>query len=213
MNRIIPACRGDPTIAITALAVISATAMKHEAVTLTALTRFRNVLERTLEIWVMFLISALTVIVVLAVIWRKAGASFVWYDEVGSIMLAWITYYGAALAALKRAHIGFDGILLAMPLRWRFATAVFAEIIVFTFFILLTWTGWQVLQVLTGMNLISLPWVPIQITQSVIPIGAVLFIICEALSLPEYWRRLEEGIPADVVEVQEQMHVLEGDRR
>ena len=187
--------------------------MKHEAVTLTALTRFRNVLERTLEIWVMFLISALTVIVVLAVIWRKAGASFVWYDEVGSIMLAWITYYGAALAALKRAHIGFDGILLAMPLRWRFATAVFAEIIVFTFFILLTWTGWQVLQVLTGMNLISLPWVPIQITQSVIPIGAVLFIICEALSLPEYWRRLEEGIPADVVEVQEQMHVLEGDRR
>ena len=140
--------------------------MKHEAVTLTALTRFRNVLERTLEIWVMFLISALTVIVVLAVIWRKAGASFVWYDEVGSIMLAWIT----------------------------------------------AWTGWQVLQVLTGMNLISLPWVPIQITQSVIPIGAVLFIICEALSLPEYWRRLEEGIPADVVEVQEQMHVLEGDR-
>ena len=186
--------------------------MKHEAVTLTALTRFRNVLERTLEIWVMFLISALTVIVVVAVIWRKAGASFVWYDEVGSIMLAWITYYGAALAALKRAHIGFDGILLAMPLRWRFATAVFAEIIVFTFFILLAWTGWQVLQVLTGMNLISLPWVPIQITQSVIPIGAVLFIICEALSLPEYWRRLEEGIPADVVEVQEQMHVLEGDR-
>ena len=80
---------------------------------MTALTRFRNALERMLEVWVMFLISALTVIVVLAVIWRKAGASFVWYDEVGSIMLAWITYYGAALAALKRAHIGFDGILLA----------------------------------------------------------------------------------------------------
>jgi TRAP-type C4-dicarboxylate transport system permease small subunit len=174
--------------------------------------RIKNVLERVLETWVMFLISALTAIVVLAVIWRKAGASFVWYDEVGSILLAWITYYGSALAALKRAHIGFDGILLAMPLQWRFVTAVFAEIVVFGFFVLLAWTGWQVLQVLQGMNLISLPWVPIQITQSVIPIGAVLFIICEALSLPEYWHRLREGISADVAEVEEQMHVHEASR-
>ena len=78
-----------------------------------ALDRLRRILERFLEIWVVFLVSALTVIVVLAVIWRKAGASFVWYDEVASIMLAWITYYGAALAALKRAHIGFDGFHLS----------------------------------------------------------------------------------------------------
>jgi TRAP-type C4-dicarboxylate transport system permease small subunit len=176
------------------------------------MARVRTTLERVLEIWVMFLIVALTVVVVLAVIWRKAGASFVWYDEIGSIMLAWITYYGAALAALKRAHIGFDGILLAMPYRWRIATAVFGEIVVFAFFILLAWTGMQVLSVLQGMHLISIPSVPVQFTQSVIPIGAVLFIICEALSLPEYHRRLREGISADVAEVEEQMHVHEGTR-
>jgi len=160
----------------------------------------------------MFLITALTLVVVLAVIWRKAGASLVWYDEVGSIMLAWITYYGAALAALKRAHIGFDGILLAMPWRWRVATAIFGEVVVFAFFIVLAWTGVRVLSVLQGMNLISLPDVPIQITQSVIPIGAVLFILCEALSLPEYWRRLREGISADVAEVEEQMLLHEETR-
>jgi TRAP-type C4-dicarboxylate transport system permease small subunit len=177
-----------------------------------ALARLRNVIERVLEIWVMFLISALTVVVVLAVIWRKAGASFVWYDEVGSIMLAWITYYGAALAALKRAHIGFDGILLAMPYRLRVAVAVLGEIVVFAFFIVLAWTGMRVLSVLQGMHLISLPDVPVQITQSVIPIGATLFILCEALSLPEYSRRLREGISADVAEVEEQMHAQEGTR-
>ena len=179
---------------------------------MTAFARMRNWLERILEAWVMFLITALTLVVVLAVIWRKAGASFVWYDEVGSIMLAWITYYGAALAALKRAHIGFDGILLAMPYRWRIAVAMLGEVVVFAFFIVLAWTGVQVLSVLHGMNLISLPDVPVQFTQSVIPIGAVLFIICEALSLPEYWRRLREGIPADVAEVEEQIHVHEGTR-
>jgi TRAP-type C4-dicarboxylate transport system permease small subunit len=178
-------------------------------VSVTALARLRAVLERILEIWVMFLITALTVVVVIAVIWRKAGASLVWYDEVGSIMLAWITYYGAALAALKRAHIGFDGILLAMPYRWRIATAVFAETVVLAFFVVLAWTGLQVLAVLQGMRLISLPDVPVQLTQSVIPIGAALFILCELLSLPEYWRRLREGISSDVAEVEEQMHAAE----
>ncbi len=172
---------------------------------MTALNSFRKWLERILEIWVMFLITALTLVVVVAVIWRKAGASFVWYDELGSIMLAWITYYGAALAALKRAHIGFDGILLAMPYRWRIAAAAVGEVFVFGFFVILAWTGMTVLSVLTGMHLISLPGVPVQLTQSVIPIGAVLFIICEALSLPEYGRRLREGISADVAEVEEQM--------
>ena len=170
---------------------------------MTALDRLRTWIERILEAWLIFLILAMTAIVVLAVIWRKAGASFVWYDEIGSIMLAWITYYGAALAALKRGHIGFDGILLALPYRWRIAAALVGEFVVFAFFVLLAWTGWRVLQVLQGMNLISLPSVPILVTQSVIPIGAVLFIICEALSLPEYWRRLREGISADEAELAE----------
>ena len=90
--------------------------------------------------------------------------------------------------------------------------AIVGEIVVFAFFIVLAWTGMVVLGVLQGMSLISLPGVPVQFTQSVIPIGATLFIVCEALSLPEYWHRLREGISADVAEVTEQMHVQEGSR-
>ena len=177
---------------------------------MTALDRLRTFIERVLEFWLVFLIVAMTTIVVLAAVWRKAGASFVWYDEVGSIMLAWITYYGAALAALKRGHIGFDGIILALPYRWRIAAAVAGEIVVFAFFIILAWTGWEVLQVLQGMNLISLPDVPVQLTQSVIPIGSVLFIICEALSLPEYRRRLRDKISADQAELTEALETHHG---
>jgi TRAP-type C4-dicarboxylate transport system permease small subunit len=172
--------------------------------------RLRRILERTLEVVVVVLMCALTVVVVSAVIWRKAGASFVWYDEVAPIMLAWITYYGAALAALKRAHLGFDGILLAIPYRWRIAVAILGEIVVFAFFAVLAWTGMVVLEVLHGM--ISLPGIPLQLTQSVIPIGATLFIICEALSLPEYWHRLREGISADEAELAEQIHAQEQSR-
>lgn len=175
----------------------------------TSLTRARMVLERVLEAWMVVMIVTMTAIVVTAVIWRKAGASFIWYDEVAAILLAWITYYGAALAALKRAHIGFDGILLALPMRWRMLAVVVSEALVFLFFIILAWTGWQVLGVLQGMNLISLPWVPVQFTQSVIPIGAVLFIICEALSLPEYVAQVRSGVSHDEKAVTEQIQKVE----
>ena len=171
----------------------------------TSLTRLRTVLERVLEAWLVIMIVAMTAVVVFAVIWRKAGASFIWYDEVAAIMLAWITYYGAALAALKRAHIGFDGILLALPMRWRMVALAIAEAFVFLFFIVLAWTGWTVLGVLQGMHLISLPWVPVLFTQSVIPIGAVLFIICEALSLPDYVALVRAGVSHDEIVVAQQL--------
>jgi TRAP-type C4-dicarboxylate transport system permease small subunit len=68
-----------------------------------------------------------------------------------------------------------------------------AEVCVIGFFAVLAWTGWRVLQVLQGDRLVSLPQVPVQLTQSVIPIGAALFILCELLSLPAYWRRVRAG--------------------
>jgi TRAP-type C4-dicarboxylate transport system permease small subunit len=157
------------------------------------LARLKAALVRLLETVVVLLVLTLTVVVVVAVIYRKAGASLSWYDEVASVLLAWVTYYGAALAALKRQHIGFDGLIRSVAPAWRLVMVVVAEICVFGFFILLAWTGWIVLEVLEGDTLISLPMVSVQITQSVIPIGAALFIVCEALSLPDYWRNLREG--------------------
>ncbi len=152
-----------------------------------------RVYGRLLEAVVIFLMVALTAVVVFAVISRKAGASLSWYDEVASIQLAWLTYYGAALAAYKRAHIGFPGLLEALPLGPRLALFWFGELAVAAFFVLLAWVGMTVLEVLEGDTLVSLPWVPVQLTQSVIPIGAVLFLLGQAISLPEQLRRVREG--------------------
>jgi len=158
------------------------------------LTRTRRTLEVALQSILVFLMVALTAVVIVAVVYRKAGASLAWYDEIASILLAWVTYYGATLAALNRGHIGFDGLILALPRRIRMPLVVVAEVFVFGFFIVLAWTGWQVVQVLKGDTLVSLPEISVQITQSVIPIGAILFIICEAVSLPGYWRQMRIGI-------------------
>ncbi|MEO0909704.1 MAG: hypothetical protein AAFX96_04985, partial [Pseudomonadota bacterium] len=80
-----------------------------------------------------------------------------------------------------------------------------AEIIVIGFFLLLAWTGWQVLEVLEGEYLVSLTWVPIQLTQSVIPIGGILFVVCELLSLPQYWKQTAGGVSLEHAEIEEEV--------
>ncbi len=161
-------------------------------------------LDQLLQWVLIVLMVGLTSVVIVAVAYRKLGASLSWYDEVAAILLAWVTYYGAALAALRRRHIGFDGVLLALPLPKRMYAVVFAEICVLGFFALLAWTGMTVLQVLEGESLVSLTWVPIQLTQSVIPIGAALFIIAELISLPEYWRQVRAGHSLEHPEIVEE---------
>ncbi len=153
------------------------------------LNLLRRAFERTLTAFVITLLAGLAVIILYAVACRKLGVSLVWYDEVASIMLAWLTYYGAALAALKRAHIGFPGLVNAMPPALRVPAVYFGEVCVIGFFALLSYYGMQVLLILQGDTMVSLPWVPTQLTQSVIPVGGVLFIIAQLLSLPEVLRQ------------------------
>ena len=169
------------------------------------INRLRSFFEKILEIFVILLMVVLTTIVVVAVLYRLAGSSLAWYDEVAAILLAWITYYGSALAALRRRHIGFDSVLLSIPMPARMWTVAFAELITAGFFALLAWAGYVVMTILGGMSLVSLSWVPVSFTQSVIPVGATLFLICQALSLPEYWRKTAQGISLEHAEIEEEV--------
>ena len=130
---------------------------------------------------------ALALVVVLGVVFRKLGAALVWYDEVASILLAWLTFYGAALAALHRAHIGFPKLVDGLGPTLRRPLILLGEAFVLSFFLVTAWAGWRVFGILGGEMLVSLPWVPQRLTQSVIPIGAFLFIIAELVTLPEVW--------------------------
>lgn len=162
----------------------------------------RNGFERLLETIVVALVAALTLLVICGFIFRYVGYSLAWYDETASVGLVWLTYYGSALAALKGAHIGVPGFVNAMPPRIRVPVTLFAEACVFLFFIMLAWTGFQVLGVLAGDGMVSLPWVPLQLTDSVIPIGAVLFLIAEAMRFPQIMRDARSGgfVDAETIE-------------
>lgn len=177
--------------------------MEHAAFpTLSRINRFASLILEWITIGLMVF---LTLTVTIAVIARLMGQSFSWYDEVAAIMLAWITYYGSALAALHRRHIGFDTVLLAMPAKFRIVALLAGEAIVLIFFVLMARAGLQVLEVLEGDTLISLTWIPVQFTQSVIPIGAILFIVCQLLSLPSYLKLAASGISLEHAEIEEEV--------
>lgn len=152
-------------------------------------TSLRTAFDRTLTAFVIFLLAALAVMILVGVACRKLGIALVWYDEGASIMLAWLTYYGAALAALKRAHIGFPGLVNALPPAARVPAVLFGEACVIGFFFLLSWFGVKVLLILAGDTMVSLPWVSTRFTQSVIPVGGALFIAAQLLSLPDVLRQ------------------------
>ena len=148
------------------------------------LARVRAAYEKFLEAVVILLMTALAAEVTVGVIFRSIGRSLVWYDEIASILLAWLTFYGSALAAAKRAHIGCPEVVALLPPRVKLAFRVVAEALVIAFFALVAWVGYSILDVLATDNLVSLPQVSVMYTQSVIPISAVLIVIAELLTLP-----------------------------
>ena len=140
--------------------------------------------ERLLEWLVIALMGVLAVEVTVGVIFRSFGASLVWYDEVASILLAWITFYGAALASVKRAHIGCPEVMAFLPPKPKLAFRVIAEVLTIGFFLVMGWMGYQILGALAGDTLVSLPSVPVSVVQSVMPISAVLIVAAELITLP-----------------------------
>ncbi len=163
-----------------------------------SLARVRAAYEKFLEALVIVLMVALAAEVTLGVAFRYSGHALVWYDEVASVLLAWLTFYGSALAASKRAHIGCPELVRMFRPALRLPIAIVAEACVFAFFIVLAWVGYVVLDVLATDNLVSIPAISVKYTQSVISISAVLFIIAEALALPDILREalgLEPAVP------------------
>ena len=149
------------------------------------MSRFRAAYGRLLEWVVVALMVILAVEVTLGVVFRFAGRSLAWYDEVASVLLAWLTFYGSALASVRRSHIGCPELVERMPWPARRAVNIGAQALVIAFFALLGGVGAWITPILATDALVSLPWVPMSVVQSVIPVSAALIIVAEATHLAD----------------------------
>lgn len=157
------------------------------------LSTLRRGFERALEWIVIVLMLALAVEVTAGVVFRYAGHALVWYDEVATILLAWVTFYGAALAVFKHAHMSVPEIVRMMRPELQVVFTVVAQACTMAFYALLAWTGYTVLEVLATDSLVSLPAVSVAYVNSVIPISAVLIIIAQVLVFPEVLSKARRG--------------------
>lgn len=152
------------------------------------------------------ILAGLSIIIVFSIFARFVGKSLYWYDEVSAILLAWLTFYGAALCALNRSHMGFANLVIAMPVHIKKILFVFNEAIVIGFFLLLAWAGFYVLSVFGDETLTSLDFIPLSVAQSALPIGCVLFIIAELLSMPKAYQAILEGKTQDDDEIEQALN-------
>jgi TRAP-type C4-dicarboxylate transport system permease small subunit len=152
---------------------------------------FRRGYERFLEWICIVLMAALAAEVTAGVVFRYSGHSLVWYDEVATVLLAWVTFYGSALAVLKHAHMGVPEIVRKLPPGARVAAAVVAQLCTMAFFVLLAWVGYSILEVLATDRLVSLPDVPMSYAHSAMPISSVLFVVGQLLVFPEVLRKAQ----------------------
>lgn len=171
-----------------------------------------KVFGKAIELIAAALLIGLALVVVVAVFFRYVlNDSLPWYDEVASVMLAWITYFGAALAALRRAHLGFSALVRSLPLGARKLVFGLSEIITYAVFITLAWAGWKVLAVMGGMNLEALPWVSFQFVQSIVPVGCGLIVLAQVFSTPLAWRRVTQGRDPESDEIEAEIAKAEAE--
>ena len=176
------------------------------------MTLLAKLFQRVLEVIAAGLLIALALVVVVAVFCRYVlNDSLPWYDEVASAMLAWITYFGAALAAQRRAHLGFSALVKSLSPTLRKLVFIISEAITYAVFIAIAWAGWKVLAVMGGMSLESLPWVTFKFVQSIVPVGCVLIVLAQAFSTPLAWRRVVEGRDAEEDEIEAEIAKAEAE--
>jgi len=149
------------------------------------LEKFKQGYDIFLQYTMFVMMIALATTVVVGVGYRWSGNALVWYDEVASVQLAWLTYYGSAYAALKGAHIGVPSILKSFPIPMRKVFFIVSKIVIYGFFALMTYYGLIVIKLIQGETLTTLEWVPQSLVQSVIPVGSFLFMLSETLRLKE----------------------------
>ena len=172
-----------------------------------------RVVAGLVEAMCLLLLVLLTAVVVYATTMRYVGASPSWYDEIAQLLLAWLSYFAAVYAMFNRQHMGFGGLVMAMPRPLRLTFVILAEAAVIAFFGVAVWYGWAVLAIAAYDSLVSLRWVSLAVVQSVIPITGALMIYASLATFPKLWRDAVAGIDRDHAEIAEAIAAAEADMR
>jgi len=154
--------------------------------------RAHDLILRLVEYIVILLMIAMFLIVVTAVIFRKAGHSLSWYDEFAGYILVWVTFWGAVVALEKKRHIGFETAIELLPQFLQNTIMSFVYFLLIFLNLVLIRYGWKLTTELSGETAITLP-IPVGYINMVIPVTASLMFILCLIQITQLWIKREEG--------------------
>lgn len=102
--------------------------------------------------------------------------SLFWSEEVGRIVLVWLTFLGSTIAYKRKLHVGIDFLVRKLSPRGRRVCFVITIGVSFIFFATLVILGIKFLSVASMYKTAALG-IPGTFTYSIIPISGVIFII------------------------------------
>lgn len=126
--------------------------------------------------------AGMAVVIGLQVFFRYAlNDSLFWSEELGRMLLVWLTFCGAAVAYRRGAHIGVDALTMRLARPARRAAAILAQAVALAFFTALACGGWRLLGLLAFQTMPALG-LSKQLPFFVVPAGFAIMAV-HALSM------------------------------
>jgi TRAP-type transport system small permease protein len=101
-----------------------------------------------------------------------------WTEELARVAFVYATFFGAALAIAKRAHLGVDLLATILPARLRALKQIVSSLIAIVSLVIVSFYGFVMVNRLSGQSLTSVP-VSKGVMFAAVPIGCVLMALYE----------------------------------
>lgn len=91
------------------------------------------------------LLSAMTVIISIQIVFRQLGTPAAWSEELARYMFVWLIYVGCSLGVKRRKHIKVDAVMLLIKEEWHIVMYIISNILFMVFCILISYYGIELL--------------------------------------------------------------------
>ena len=122
------------------------------------------------------LLSAMTIVIFMQIVFRVFGLPLSWTEEIGRYMFIWLIYIGCASAIRNRKHICVELMDLVVKDRGRFVLSIISNVIFLIFAGILTYYGFFVVQRVSA-QLSPAIRMPMSIPYASVLVGSALMFI------------------------------------
>lgn len=128
--------------------------------------------------------AVMSLMIILQVIYRKAGASLSFSEELARFLFIWATLLGAPMCLKRRSHVGFDLIMTNMPRPIRKYGGLLTNLIGMVFYLVMIIYGFKVTAVTMGQTSPALG-LKMGFVYLSVPVAGILMMINGAYNIVE----------------------------